>query len=107
MTKKLLLVIAITVIVCNVGWSGANPLIPQRGWERVDLKVQKVFSAHDGEAIFRAYLVSWKDQDVVVRDDLDKTDYHVGDTISVLVMKTKYPQGKPGPDLLVFMVASY
>ena len=103
MTKKLLLVIAITIIVCNMGWSGASPLPPQDHW-REQLKVLRVFSAHDGEAVFREYLVNWKDQEVVVRDPLIKTNYQVGDTIPVLVMKNKFPDGQPGPDLLSFVV---
>ena len=107
MTKRLFLVVAITIIVCTVGWSAARPLPPQEeGWQRVQLKVLKVFSAHDGEAVFRAYLVNWKDQEVVVKDVLVKTDYQVGDTISVLVMKHKYPKGKPGPGLLSFSVVA-
>ena len=105
MTKKLLLVVAITIIVSSVGWSVARPSPSQEGWERAQLKVLKVFSARDGEAVFREYLVNWKDQEVVVRDPLVKTDYHIGDTIPVLVMKNKYPKGQPGPDLLSFVVA--
>jgi hypothetical protein len=104
MTKKLLLVVAVTFVICTVGWSGARPLTPQEGW-REKLKVLKVFSARDGEAVFREYLVNWKDQEVVVRDPLIKTNYQVGDTITVLVIKNKYPQGQPGPDLLSFVVA--
>jgi hypothetical protein len=103
MTKKLLLMVAVTIIVCTVGWSGASPLPPQDHW-REQLKVLRVFSAHDGEAVFREYLVNWKDQEVVVRDPLIKTNYQVGDTIPVLVMKNKFPHGQPGPDLLSFVV---
>jgi hypothetical protein len=106
MTKKLLQVVAITIIVCTVAWSGTGPL-PLQDVHRENLKVLKVFSAHDGEAVFREYLVNWKDQDVVVRDPLIKTNYGVGDTITVIVMKNKYPQGQPGPDLLSFVVAPY
>ena len=104
MTKKLLLVVAITIIVCSVGWSVAMPTPSQEGWERAQLKVLKVFSARDGDAVFREYLVNWKDQEVVVRDPLVRTDYHTGDTMPVLVMKNKYPNGKTGPDLLSFVV---
>ena len=106
MTRKLLLVVAITIIVCTVGWSGARPLPPQDHW-RESLKVLKVFTAHDGEAVFREYLVNWKNQEVVVGDPLVQTNYQVGDTIPVLVMKHKFPQGKPGPDLLSFVAVPY
>ena len=67
-------------------------------------EVLKVFSARDGNAVFREYLVKWKDQEVVVKDPLVKTDFHDGDTILVLVIRNKYPSGKPGPDLLSFLV---
>ena len=78
---------------------------PARGsHERVDLKVLKVFSAKDGEAIFRAYVVEWKGQEVVVSDPLAKTRCQVADTISVLVMKNPFPQGKESYDLLHFTI---
>ena len=103
MTKKLLLMVAVTIIVCTVGWSAARPLpVPETSREK--LQVLKVFSAHDGEAVCREYMVNWKNQDVVVKDPLILTNYQVGDTINVLVIKNKYPQGQPGPDLLSFQV---
>lgn len=120
MRKKLLLVVATTIIVCTVAWSAGRPLpSPDRSWEEAQLKAQdgsweeaylkvlKVFSARDGDAVFREYLVNWKDQEVIVRDPLVKTDYQVGETVKVLVMRVKYPQGKPGPDLLSFIVAAH
>ena len=51
-------------------------------------------------------MVRWKDQDVVVRDPLIQTNYQVGDTINVLVIKNKYP-AQPGPDLLSFVVVPH
>ncbi len=77
---------------------------PRGSHERVDLKVLKVFSAKDGEAIFRAYVVEWKDQEVVVSDGLAKSNSQVGDTISVLVMKNPFPQGKEPYNLLHFTI---
>jgi len=106
MTKKLLLLVAITIMVCTVAWSGARRLPPPEGW-REKLKVLKVFSARDGDAIFREYLVNWKGQEVVVRDPLIQTNYQVGDTVTVLVIRNKYPQGQPGPDLLSFVVVPH
>src|SRR5437870_10995530 len=78
MTKKALLVFAMTILLCAFGWSVARPPTPEEGWENAQLQVLKVFSARDGDAIFRAYMVNWKGQEVVVRDTLAKTDYHVG-----------------------------
>src|SRR5580765_5962686 len=66
--------------------------------------VLKVFAAKDGKAIFRAYVVKWKDQEVIVSDPLAKSDYKEGDTISVLAMNHAFPQGKEPYRLLHFTV---
>ena len=104
MTKTQLLLTVTTIVFCIVASGCARPPMPE--FSRVELKVIKVFSARDGDAVFHAYLVNWKDQDVVVDDGLTKTDYHVGDTIPVLVTKVKanYPGAKPGSDILAFSV---
>jgi hypothetical protein len=104
MRKKVLLGVAVSILLCAVGWVMASPLTPEGTWERADLQVLKVFSARDGDAVFRSYMVNWKGQEVIVRDTLVKTDYHVGDTATVLVMKHKYPKGQEGPDILSFEV---
>lgn len=104
MRKKALIGGAVIVLLCAVGWAVARPFTPEGTWERADLQVLKVFSARDGDAVFRSYMVNWKGQEVVVRDTLVKTDYHVGDTAPVLVMRHKYPNGKVGPGLLNFEV---
>ena len=104
MIKKPLFGVGLALIMCAAGWAVARSFTPAEGWERAELPVLKVFSARDGDAVFRAYLVNWKGQEVVVRDTLVKTDYRVGDIVSVLVMKHKFPNGKVGPDLLSFAV---
>ena len=73
--------------------------------ETANLKVLKVFTAKDEEAIFRAYLVEWKGRDVIVEDNLARTDFIAGDKINVLVMKLPYPQGKESYGLLHFAIA--
>ena len=90
--------------MCAVGWTGATPFKPDGQSQRADLQVLKVFSARDGDAVFRAYTVSWKGQEIVVHDTLAKTDYQVGDTAHVLVMKHEYPKGGIGPVLLSFAI---
>ena len=72
--------------------------------ERLEVKVLKVFSAKDGDAIFRAYLVKWKDQEVVASDSLAKSNYKEGDTITVLAMNLPFPQGQEPHRLLAFTV---
>lgn len=71
---------------------------------RFEAKVLKVFTAMDGEAIFRAYLVKWKEQEVIASDPLAKSDHKEGDTISVLAMNHPFPQGQAAHRLLAFTV---
>ncbi len=56
-------------------------------YETVQAPVLKVFSARDGTNKFVAYLVKWKDFEVVVSDPLAKTDLKVGDTVKFLAQK--------------------
>lgn len=80
--------------------SPANRIPP----ERAELKVLEVFAGQDGGHRFRAYRVEWKGQPVIASDSLAKTDYRVGDTISVLVMKHPHPDKTMPHDLMAFSV---
>ena len=105
MKKKTLLGISLIALLCVVGWTVAPAVATaENSHERAELQVLKVFSARDGDAVFRAYMVNWKGQEVVVPDTLAKTDYQVGDTATVLVMNHDYPNGKAGPRLLHFEI---
>jgi hypothetical protein len=66
--------------------------------------VVRVLLASDGDAISRAYLVRWKGQDVVAEDILATSDYHVGDQIKVLVVKTPFPNKRRPYGLLSFHI---
>ena len=70
----------------------------------VKLKVLKVYSAKDGDMIFRSYVARWNGQEVIISDVLVKSDNHVGDTISVLVMKQVYPGKSQEYGLLSFQI---
>ena len=72
--------------------------------ETFHAEVLKVFSAADGNAVFRAYLVKWKDQEVIVSDPLVGSAHRVGDTITVLAINSPYPNGEAKPGLLHFIV---
>ena len=72
--------------------------------ERLELTVIKVYAASDGEARFRAYVVKWKDQEVIVSDSLARTNYKEGDIISVLAMNHPVPRGQESHRLLAFTV---
>jgi hypothetical protein len=84
--------------------TSAETVSPPGSNQRFKSEVLKVFSAKDGDALFRAYLVKWKGQEIIAGDPLVKTDYHVGDTITVLAMNLPFPKGQTGPRLLSFHV---
>jgi hypothetical protein len=72
---------------------------PDPNAERVDAKIIKVFSASDEHAKFRAYVVKWKDQEIVVIDPRANTPHKEGETISVYVRRQKTPDNE---EVLVF-----
>jgi len=108
--KKSLFLLAAAVALALVGVFqatrpvDATPSSAEEWHQRFDLKVLKVFSVQDGDAVFRAYAVDWKGQEVIASDTLVMTDYKVGDTVSVLAMKHDFPNGQAGPGLLHFEV---
>jgi hypothetical protein len=55
---------------------------PESATGYVEFAVLKVYSAQDENYVFRAYVVEWKGQEVIVRDTLARTNYNVGDTIT-------------------------
>ena len=67
-------------------------------------KVVKVFAANDGEATFRAYLVVWKDQEVIVSDTFARSTYKTGDVVTVVAMNQPIPGSKESHRLLSFTI---
>ena len=57
-------------------------------YDVVQAPVLKIYSAKDGQHRFLAYLVKWKDSEVIVSDPLAQSDYKVGDPISFLAQRT-------------------
>lgn len=94
------------VLLAPLGNSAANsaPDLQKMPPERFTTKVVQAITAQDGPAIFRAYVVTWKGQEVVASDALALTNYKVGDTITVLAMNHPFPQGKESHRLLGFTV---
>ena len=58
--------------------------------EMTDVTVLKVFSAEEGGAKYKAYLVQWKNQEVVVTD-MFGSEFKKGDTIKIMVMVIAQP----------------
>ena len=104
-TKVLLLTVLVALALATFAGRVlyADPSSVQERHERVELKISKVFSAKDGVAVCRAYLVNWKGQEVVAQDPLAETDYKVGDTAPVLVMWISHPK-RAGTELLDFQI---
>jgi hypothetical protein len=67
-------------------------------------KVISVYEAKEGDAVFKAYLVSWKSHRVVVGDSFGKTNYKEGDVISFIAMTLQNPMAGAKPDILAFQV---
>jgi len=89
------LVIATASIACLWG-TGATAQTPQAGdvestFDTVDAPVLKVYSAEDGGHRFVAYVVKWKNTEVVVSDPLARSQFHEGDTITFMVQKVSLP----------------
>ena len=84
---------------------GKAPCSEDGWWKYVQLEVLKVFYAKDGDAIYKSYLVKWKDQEVVVNDSLAGTDYRKGDIITVVAMAHSFPNNEKEHGLLSFEIA--
>ena len=56
-------------------------------YDVVQAPVLKVYSAKDGDHRFVAYVVKWKNSEVVVSDPLAKSDFKIGDKIWFLAQK--------------------
>jgi hypothetical protein len=74
-------------------------------FETVEATVLKVFTAEDNDARFRAYLIRWKDFDVIVEDLLGTTDKKEGDSITALAQRLEIEGGGKKFKMLHFMVA--
>jgi hypothetical protein len=71
-------------------------------YEVVQSPVLKVYTAKEGKHKFVAYVVKWKDMEVIVSDPLARSECKVGDTISFLAQKTSVEQGSTTTDSLSF-----
>ncbi len=72
--------------------------------DRLEFKVLKTYVVKDGIHILRAYVIEWKGSEVVALDHLALTNAHTDDTITVLVNRLPYPQGREKYGLLSFSV---
>jgi len=59
--------------------------------EMFEAQVLKVYSAEDDGAKFKAYVVKWKDAEVVVADPIGTSDKKEGDTIKIMILRMDVP----------------
>lgn len=71
----------------------------------INLRVLQVFSAQEGESVFRAYRANWGGLEVVVWDPLARSKYQTGDFMKVRVNRLPPPGIKGAPLQLRFSVA--
>ncbi|MBT7300160.1 MAG: hypothetical protein HN849_11635, partial [Victivallales bacterium] len=72
--------------------------------EVAEATVLEVFSAKEGKHEFMAYLVRWKDSEVIVSDPLDRSRFRIGDEISFMVQKVTVGSRDHRANLLSFML---
>ena len=87
--------------VSNSNWTN---LPAGSSYEQVEAKVVKAYVVNDGNALFRAYVVLWKGQEIVVSDPLAGSNYRAGESIKFLAMKLHSPNNRRDYDLLHFQV---
>lgn len=107
-----LIVTVAAVLTCSDAWAAENsatnltvaPAGMKGSYETVQGTVLKAFVVDDNGARFRAYLVKWKDFDVIVSDTLARTDKKEGDTITFIVSRSELPLRDKTVSVLQFVV---
>ena len=82
----------------------ALPIGMTGDYETVQSKITKVYSAEEEGARFRAYVVNWKGNEVIISDPLGETDKKVGDDVTFLAQRIEIPQDNEIIRLLQFMI---
>lgn len=81
-----LLLTACPVIEASAQSSSAIPDV-QSDYETLQAPVIKVYSVKQGDFKFTAYVVNWKDAEVIVSDPLAGSDFKAGDTIQFMAQR--------------------
>jgi hypothetical protein len=85
-----LLASIVSAAVVSVSWAQApaNPALPPgTAAEQGEAEILKVYSFEDQGAKFRAYGIKHKGNDVIVSDELARTDKKVGEKIDYVAMR--------------------
>ena len=86
----------------NSGWT---PFNTSTMTSQVEAKVLKTYIVKDGNAVFRAYVAMWKDQEVVISDIRAQSNLKEGDPIKFVVMKVPNHRGGQNSEVLSFMIS--
>lgn len=87
---------------CALAQSPTLPTGTQSTFDTVEAPVLKVFSAEQDGHRFIAYLVKWKDFDVIVSDPLGRSNYSNGDKIRFLAQRVSLPNKPKDVSILNF-----
>ena len=61
-------------------------------------KVEKAYAVNDGTAAFRAYVIMWNNQEVVVSDMRANSNLKAGDSIKVVVFRVPAARHEQDPE---------
>jgi len=108
--RNAVLVVAIVTAMIILGEHRAfaqndeTPKGTQSSFETMTASVQKVFSAEQEGHRFIAYLVKWKEFDVIVSDPLGRTNFKVGDEIGFMAQRISLPDAAQKVSTMNFMI---
>ena len=95
--RNSVLVVALVTTMTTLGalrvlaQNDATPTGTQSSFETMTASVRKVFSAEQEDHRFIAYLVKWKEFEVIVSDPLGKSNFQEGDEIRFMAQKVSLP----------------
>lgn len=103
---KLPSILLALAVSCLIALSAGNQLPSPSNYVVAQAPVLKVYTANEDHHRFVAYVVKWRNAEVVVSDPLAKSDYKVGDKISFLAQKiTLGGSGSSAVQALVFSLS--
>lgn len=102
-TRAVLCFAVIAVLACSPSNFAEQPAPKSNSsHEILEAKVLKVFAAEDDGYRFRAYLVEWNGQEVVISDPLSRSQYKEGDSVPFMVHRHRL--ARTGESLLDFIL---
>ena len=108
--KTILLSTAIMAIMASTSWAQQRtpPAIPPgMKVEQAEAEILKVYSMEDQGAEFRAYVVKYKGNEVIVSDDMAMTSKQVGEKIKFTVFRQETAAGTIKINMLKFTVTGF